>query len=78
MMDDECHVLTQCTVGAEARVGMYEGISNSNSVFPSLSSEHQFKMLVCASSPRDVKLVSRYLQTIFDTRDRIDQTGRVG
>ena len=31
-----------------------------------------------ASSPRDVKLESRYLQTIFDTRDRIDQTGRVG
>ena len=63
---------------AEARVGLYEGILNNNSLFLSLSSEHKFKTLVCASSPRDVKLVSRYLQTIFDTRDKIDQDGRVG
>ena len=75
-LDDECHALTQCTVGAEARVDLYSSISESNSEFLSLSSEDKFLTLVCPFNPTDVKKVSRYLQSIFDTRDRIDQTGR--
>ena len=77
-LDDECHALTKCTVGAEARVGLYASFAGSNCNFESLCSENQFKLLVCPSNPTDTKLVSRYLQNIFNTRDKIDQNGRVG
>ena len=76
-LDDECHALTQCTVGAEARVGLYSSMTESNREFPSLSKIDQFKLLVCPTNPTDAKLVSRYLQLIFNTRDSIDQAGRV-
>jgi len=46
--------------------------------YESLCSENQFKLLVCPSNSTDTKLVSRYLQNIFNTRDKIDQNGRVG
>ena len=77
-LDDECHSLTQCTVGYEARVGLYGSISETNSEFRTLSKQYQFLSLVCPTNSRDTKSVSRYLQTIFNTRDEIDQTGRVG
>ena len=76
-LDDECHALTGCTVGAEARVGLYSSFAESNSNFVNLCSEDNLKLLVCPSSPTDAKLVSRYLQHIFNTRDQIDQNGRV-
>ena len=66
------------TVGAEARVGLFARFSEGCDEFANLSSLYQFKTLVCPTNPRDAKLVSRYLQTIFDTRDKIDQDGRVG
>ena len=60
-----------------ARVGLYCSMTESNCEFPSLSKIDQFKLLVCPTNPTDAKLVSRYLQLIFNTRDSIDQAGRV-
>ena len=77
-LDDEHHAIVQCTVGAEARVGLFASFSEGCDEFANLSSLYQFKSLVCPTSSRNAKLVSRYLQTIFDTRDKIDQDGRVG
>ena len=76
-LDDECHALTQCTVGAEARVGLYASITEYYSDFPNLSTENQFKMLVCSPNPTIIKSVSRYLHNTFATRDYIDQNSRV-
>ena len=74
-LDDECHALTQCSVGKEARVGLYNSLSRD---LVDQCFVDQFKMLVCPTNPTDSKLVSRYLQHIFTTRDKIDQSGRVG
>ena len=76
-LDDECHALTQCSIGAEARVGLYASMAENNNEFLNLSNTDQFKLLVCPTNPTNAKLVSRYLQLIFNTRDNIDQTGRV-
>ena len=74
-LDTEAHCLTECTVGAEARVGLYNSISSD---LVGKCFVDQLKMLVCPTNPTDSKLVSRYLQHIFTTRDKIDQSGRVG
>ena len=40
-----------------------------------MSNVEKFKTLVCPTNSSDSKLVSRYLQTHFDARDKIDVGG---
>ena len=46
-------------------------MSNNNKCFSSMSNVEKFKTLVCPTNSSDSKLVSRYLQTHFDARNKI-------
>ena len=69
--DDEYHCLTSCIVGKHEHHDLFTSISNSNKYFSSMSNIDQFKTLVCPTGNSNCKLVSRYLQKHFDSRDTI-------
>ena len=71
-VDTECHCVTQCVVGQEDRVGVYESISSRNHTFVDLTDNEKFKVLVCPTNPTDCKIVNRFIQKQFADRDKID------
>ena len=71
-LDTESHCVTQCVVGQEDRVNLYESLSSRNSIFVNLTDNEKFKVLVCPVNPTDCKVLNRFLQKQFADRDKID------
>ena len=73
-VDDEFHFLVQCPLFSNERKSFFEKLGSIMPSFPQLSLENKFKTIVCPTSAKAAKLANRFIQLMFNTRSKIDQS----
>ena len=71
-VDDECHCVTLCTVGMEARAVMYRTVTSTNNNFVNLCNVDKFKTLVCPTSANNCTAINVFLGKHFTERQNIN------
>ena len=71
-IDTEIHFLLFCDRFNNSRNCFFTKVSLVNPLFPSLTPEQKFLTLVCPTTPRQTKLVNRFIKLMFEKRGAID------
>ena len=73
-VDDEFHILVRCPLFSNERTVFFGKLGAIIPSFPQLSIENKFKTILCPTSAKAAKLANRFIQLMFNTRSKIDQT----
>ena len=75
--DTEIHFLVQCPLFFAERNCLFGKINSINPGFETLSLEEKFKVLLCPTTAKTVKLINKFIKIMFEGRKKIDQTDNV-
>ena len=75
-VDTEFHFLVECDRFSIKRNWLFGEISSLNPKFSSLSDEQKFQCLLCPISAQAIKLVNRFIESMFKERKKLDNEER--
>merc|ERR1712105_543141 len=75
--DTEFHFLMECKLFTAERSSLFSRYQLENNSFQTLSLVEQFKALLCPTSAICVKLVHRFVKSMFVTREKYDEQRRL-
>ena len=75
-VDTEFHFLVECDRFSIKRNWLFGEISSLNPKFSSLSDEQKFQCLLCPISAQAIKLVNRFIESMFKERKKLDTEER--
>ena len=75
--DTEIHFLVQCPLFSAERNCLFVKMNSISPGFETLSLEEKFKVLLCPTTARTVKLINKFIKLMFEGRKKIDQTDNV-
>ena len=70
--DNEFHFLMECEKFKSLRSSLFSKVELSNPKFATLSINEKFKMLLCPVSADLVKMVHRFVKSMFESREKYD------
>ena len=70
--DTEFHFLMECQMFKSQRSSLFTKIELSNPKFATISINEKFKMLLCPVSADLVKMVHRFVKSMFESREKYD------
>ena len=72
-VDTEFHFLMECPIFAIKRSCLYGKITSINPNFSSLPDEDKFLQLLCPVTAQTTKLVSKFIEIMFQSRSKLDE-----
>ena len=72
-IDDENHFLHNCSIFVNERENLFTEMEMSLPGFKLLSETDKVKSMLCPATTKTAKLINRFIETMFKTRDKIDK-----